>query len=122
MKFMIKMNLLVIFFFKVPPAVISLSKKKTIIEGRDLSVPCQAKPGNPNSTTIYWTKVDNTGFRQNSSILQLNKINRSSSGTYRCTAENHYSNGEKGTHSQNMVVDVLCEFHFTLFHNMFIVR
>lgn len=51
---------------------------------------------------------DNPGFRQNETTLQLYKIQRTSSGTYKCTAENNYSNGEKGTHIQTMVVNVLC--------------
>lgn len=65
-------------------------------------------PGNPRSTTVYWTKVENSGFRQNGHTLHVPNIQRTSSGTYRCTAENNYSNGEKGTHNQSMVVNVFC--------------
>lgn len=82
--------------------------QQNFIEGRDLSVTCQAAPGNPSSTTFYWTKVDNPGFRQNGATLRLYNIQRNSSGTYRCTAENNYNNGEKGAHSQTMVVKVQC--------------
>lgn len=89
-----------------PPLVNTLSNQN-IIEGRNLSVTCTATPGNPSSTVLYWTKVDNPGFRQNGAILQLYTIQRSNSGTYRCTAENNYYNGERGTHSQTMVVNVL---------------
>lgn len=88
------------------PPVVNLPSKKDIIEGRDLSFNCTATPGNPNFTTFYWTKVDNQGFRQNRSTLQLYNINRNSSGTYKCTAENTYKKGEKGMHNQNMKVDV----------------
>nr|XP_034303739.1 titin-like isoform X4 [Crassostrea gigas] len=88
-----------------PPNVYTM-RQQNKIEGRDLSVTCRATPGNPNSTTFYWTKVDNPGFRQNGSTLQLPNIQRTSSGTYRCTAENNYSNGERGTDSQAMVVNV----------------
>lgn len=88
-----------------PPTVIALFNQ-SIIEGRDLSVTCQASPGNPNSTTFYWTNVDNTGFRQYGPTLQFPNIQRTSSGTYKCTAENIYSNGRKGTHSQSMVISV----------------
>uniref|UniRef100_K1RBT9 Uncharacterized protein n=1 Tax=Magallana gigas TaxID=29159 RepID=K1RBT9_MAGGI len=77
--------------------------RRNIIEGRDLSVYCTATPGNPTSTTFYWT---NPGFRQNGSTLQLPNIQRTSSGTYRCTTENNYNNGEKGTDSQSMIVNV----------------
>eukprot|EP00105_Crassostrea_gigas_P023192 XP_011442941.1 PREDICTED: myelin-associated glycoprotein isoform X3 [Crassostrea gigas] len=85
-----------------PPTLITMSRRN-IIEGRDLSVYCTATPGNPTSTTFYWT---NPGFRQNGSTLQLPNIQRTSSGTYRCTTENNYNNGEKGTDSQSMIVNV----------------
>ncbi|XP_065933069.1 hemicentin-1-like isoform X2 [Magallana gigas] len=89
-----------------PPTVSALSRQD-IKEGRNLSVTCTATKGNPDSTTFYWTKVDNSVFRQNETTLQLYNIQRNSSGTYRCTAENNYNTGEKGTDSQSMVVDVL---------------
>lgn len=90
-----------------PPKVHMLSQQD-ILEGRNLSVTCKATPGNPSLTTFYWTKVDIQGFRQNGATLHIPNIQRNSSGTYRCTAENNYSNGEKGTHNQSMVVNVLC--------------
>lgn len=34
---------------------------------------------------------------------------RNSSGTYKCTAENSYHNGERGTHSQSFAVNVQCK-------------
>ncbi|XP_052691739.1 basement membrane-specific heparan sulfate proteoglycan core protein-like isoform X3 [Crassostrea angulata] len=89
-----------------PPTVHMLSQQD-ILEGRNLSVTCTATPGNPSSTTFYWTKVDNPGFRHNGSTLHLPNIQRTSSGTYRCTAENNYNNEEKGTDSQPMDVNVL---------------
>lgn len=81
---------------------------QSIIEGGDLSVTCRAIPGNPISTTFYWTKINNPGFRQNGTTLQLPNTQRNSSGPYRCKAENIYSNGEKGADSQSMEVNVLC--------------
>lgn len=92
----------------VPPKVKRLYQQD-IIEGRNLSVTCQATPGNPNFTTFYWTKVDNPGFSQKGSILQILNIQRNSSGTYTCTAENSYNNGEWGTHSQPLDVNVQCK-------------
>ncbi|XP_078310218.1 contactin-5-like isoform X2 [Crassostrea virginica] len=89
-----------------PPYVLLLARQNTI-EHEDLSVTCKAIPGNPNSTTFYWTNLSNPGFKQNFSELRLPHIQRNSSGTYRCTAENTYSNREKGTNSQDMVVNVL---------------
>lgn len=101
-------NELLVLYFIDPPTVIKLSKHY-IIEGRELIVKCQAKLGNPNITTFFWTKVDQPDFQQNRSTLQLPNIERSRSGIYICTAENNYSNGEKGTHSQLMDVIVFCK-------------
>lgn len=84
-----------------------------VIEGKDLLVTCQTTPGNPNSTSFYWTKVDNQGFKQNGSTLQVYNITRNSSGTYKCTAENTYKNGKKGIHSQKLKVDVQCKLDLT---------
>lgn len=84
--------------------------QQQIIEGRDLTVTCQDTPGNPSSTTLYWTKEGNPASRQNGATLELPNIDRSSSGTYKCTAENIYSNGENGSDSQSMEVHVYCEF------------
>lgn len=83
---------------------------KDIKEGDNLSVSCDATPGNPKSMTVYWTKVDDPGFRQNGIFLQLPYIHRNSSGTYKCTAENRYNNKENGTDNQTMLVNVLCKY------------
>lgn len=97
--------------------MVNTLSQQDIIEGRDISVTCTATPGNPSSTTFYWTKVDNSGFRQNGATLQLPDIQRTSSGTYRCTAENNYSNGEKGTDSQSMFINVLCKISRKCVHS-----
>nr|XP_022344647.1 hemicentin-1-like [Crassostrea virginica] len=89
-----------------PPYVLPLAKQH-FIEGKDLVVTCNATQGNPNSTAIFWSKSNDPGFRQTGTTLRLLNIHRNSSGTYKCTAENTYSNGAKGTNSQNMVIDVL---------------
>lgn len=92
-----------------PPTIKTLSQED-IIEGRRLSVTCRATPGNPGSTTYFWTKVNDTDFTQrNEATLLLPNIEKTSSGTYKCTAENSYSNEEKGTDSQSMVVNVQCK-------------
>lgn len=90
-----------------PPLVIALSDQD-IIEKRDLSVTCNATSGNPSSVTYLWTKVDDSRFLQKGPTLELYNIQRTSSGTYECTTENNYSNREKGTDSQSLVVNVQC--------------
>ena len=92
------------------PSVIHLAQKD-IIEAQNLFIICGANPGNPYLTIFAWTNVD-SGFKQNGSTLQLPNIQRNSSGTYQCTAENKYSNGAKGANSQTMVVNVLCRDFF----------
>lgn len=83
--------------------------QKDIIEGKNLSVTCLTNPGNPNATNFYWTKVNNSEFRQNKPTLHMPNIQRNSSGTYRCIAENNYDNGMKGRNNETMDVNVLCE-------------
>lgn len=98
-----------------PPKQIPLLQQN-IIEGQNLSVICNVTPGNPISTTFYWTKVDNPEFRQNGSALQLQDIQRTSSGTYNCTAQNTLTNGEFGTDNQIMVVNVQCKLNKSIFY------
>lgn len=93
--------------FTDPPLVENLSPKD-IIEGQNLSVVCEATDGNPSLTSIFWTKADNPSFKQDGATLDLPSIQRTSSGIYRCTAENTFFNGKKGTHTQSMVVNVQC--------------
>lgn len=91
-----------------PPFVNNLSRQD-IVEGKDFLVTCMATQGNPTFTTFFWTMVENQGFIRNGSILSFPKIKRTRSGTYRCTAENNYSNGNHGTDNQLMVVNVFCK-------------
>lgn len=112
-------------FFKDPPSVGNLTRNLDRIEGNSLSINCHANPGNPKNTTYYWTKVDNRGFIQNGSTLQLSNIQRNSSGTYICTAENSFYNGDKGKHNQSMFVNVLCKwkkifFRFNSFYDSYL--
>lgn len=89
-----------------PPTVKTLYQQD-ITEGENLSVTCQSNPGNPNATNFYWTKVNNSAFRQNKPTLHMPNIQRNSSGTYRCIAENNYDNGMKGRNNETMDVNVL---------------
>lgn len=84
--------------------------QQNVTEGTHFQIICNATPGNPTPISIVWTKEENTMFILKEPILQLSYINRTNSGTYRCTAENDYGNGKKGTHSQDMVVNVLCRY------------
>lgn len=99
--------------------MVNALSQQNITEGRNLSVTCQATPGNPSSTNVYWTKEDDQVFKQTEGTLKFPNINRISSGTYSCTAENIYSNGEMGTHIQSMVINVLCKYRYLVqYHDL----
>lgn len=103
--------------FKDPPAVKTMSQRN-ITEGDILKITCEADPGNPNSTMFIWSMEGSSEFTQNGATLQLPNIRRTSSGIYKCTAQNNYDDGQKGTDSQSVVVNVLCEFDTTLYHTI----
>lgn len=104
-----KKNYYLHYSFKDPPFVTNLTKQD-IEEGLPLSVICGAIPGNPINTSYFWTSEDNKDFIiQLGATLRLSNIQRNSSGIYKCTAENTYSDGKKGKHSMSMVVNVLCK-------------
>lgn len=105
----------------VPPRVNILSLKLQV-ENTNLSINCNATPGNPNTTRFLWTKVDDSTFRKNEATLQLPKIQRTSSGTYRCTAKNTYSNGQNGSHSGEIFINVLCKICSAVESSLFVVN
>lgn len=98
-----------VYFFYIDPPTVVPFLHQNIIEGVNFTVTCLAIPGNPNDTTFFWTMEDDSLFRGNGTTLHLPNLKRTSSGIYRCTAENLYGNGEKGTHSQSMILNVLCK-------------
>lgn len=89
------------------PPTVRTFWQQNIIEGRNLTVTCDVIPGNPNTTILFWTQEGNPLFRRKGATLLLPKIQRSSSGEYKCIAENIYSNGEKGRNNQSMILNVL---------------
>lgn len=106
--------------FVDPPFVHTLSPKN-IIEGGNISITCFADPGNPEPKTFFWTRVNIGSFRQNGTTLNLPNIQRNSSGNYKCTAVNMYNNGKKGSHSQIMVINVLCKLSPYSYQQIFIL-
>lgn len=91
------------------PPHVNFLPQQNIIEGRNLSVKCSTTFSNPSTTTFFWTKDDSPEFKVNGAILKIPFIQKNISGIYRCTAENIYSNLEKGSDSQSMVINVLCK-------------
>ena len=78
------------------------------VEHTNANVLCIFKPGNPNTTYVYWTKSGYSGVRGYGKTLVLNYISKTDSGTYSCIAENNYYSGGKGNDSQSFTIDVLC--------------
>ena len=88
-------------------------RQQKVIEGRALSVKCTVTSANPHPTSsqFTWQQVGGS-LTQNQQILNINSIQRSQAGTYRCTA----SNTMVPTHGQTVIgrksvtvgVDVLC--------------
>lgn len=100
----------------VDPPEVKILPKKTQIEHTNLSINCNTTPGNPNTTKFLWTKVDSPGFMQREANLLLPHIQKNSSGTYKCKATNTYRNGDTGTHSGEIVIDIQCKL-CSLFHH-----
>lgn len=71
------------------PPTVRPFRQQNIIEGRNLTVTCDVIPGNPIHTILFWTKESNP-FRQERATLLFPKIQRNSSGEYKCIAENIY--------------------------------
>lgn len=93
-------------YFTDPPKVNTMTQYD-IITGKDLTYNCPYIPGNPNTTTIFWTNEDR--FSQSGISLQIPNIQKTDAGTYICSAENRYNSSKKGNHSQSLIVNVLCE-------------
>ncbi|XP_022322959.2 contactin-3-like [Crassostrea virginica] len=89
-----------------PPVVSPIDDVKPV-EHTNANVLCIFKPGNPNTTYVYWTKSGYSGVRGAGKTLVLNYISKTDSGTYSCIAENNYYSGGKGNDSQSFTIDVL---------------
>ena len=95
-------------FYVVDPPVVSSIDDVQRVEHTRVNVRCIVTPGNPNTTSIYWTKSGYSGVRGTGTTFVLNNISRTDSGTYFCIAENTYKSGGKGEDQQSFIIDVLC--------------
>lgn len=98
------------FNYHLDPPIVHTLSRQDIVVNESSTVTCNATPGNPSSTTFYWTKEDDPFFGQDGATLKLNNVQKTSFGTYICSAENIYSNEAKGRDSQSMIINVLCKF------------
>ena len=83
------------------PSTIQPLQNKTITEGGNLNLSCNAS-GSP-SPVVSWVRIS-TGQRFDGSVLQLTNINRSEAKDYRCEASN-----ECGNASEAQNIDVQCK-------------
>ncbi len=86
--------------FSSVPSAIQPIQNKTITEGGNVTLSCQAT--GTRQQTVSWFKPD--GQRVDGSDLALTNINRNETGEYRCEASN-----ECGNASQTATIDVQCK-------------
>ena len=107
------MLLLCICFILVPAVLRSVSGDQTVREGLSIQLFCEAY-GEP-TPKITWTKMLEDG--SNSEVLYsgttwlIPNIDRTASGTYRCTAYNGFGDSD----SHKLKVNVTCKYMYDTF-------
>ena len=102
------LNSIVVRLLLVPAKLTNVISGKTVHEGSNLQLFCEAS-GNPKPN-ITWTKMLKDGSSSKvmhyGSTWNFTNINRNDSGTYKCTANNGFGNPV----SRAINVDVACEY------------
>ena len=98
----------------VPATVTGISGEKTVHEGSNLRLTCEAS-GKPD-VNVTWTKEKpgnqgNTGVLQVGKVLTITKVSRNDLGTFNCTAYNGFGEAD----SQTVHVNVTCEYALKTF-------
>ena len=98
-------------FFAVPVKLFNnVSVDRTVLESSDLQLYCEAS-GRP-APNITWIRVFENGsvsqVLHRTPAWNISSINRTDTGTYRCTANNGVGNPVSHTHT----VNVLCKNGF----------
>jgi len=92
----------------VPASLTNESPDQTVHEGSNLQLLCEAT-GKPTPNTT-WTRVLENDSKSEvlyqGPTLDFPNINRSASGTYRCTADNRFGNPV----SHEVKVNVTCKY------------
>ena len=83
------------------PSTIQPLQNKTITEGGNLNLPCNAFGTPP--PVVSWVRIS-TSQRFDVSVLQLTNVSRSEARDYRCEASN-----ECGNASEAQNIDVQCK-------------
>ena len=99
---MIKLLVLLVTCLFAVPSFIQPIQNKTIDEGENVTVSCNASGTPP--PMVSWIKVDSSE-RFDGSELVFTHINRSQAGEYRCEASN-----ECGNASETATIEVQCKY------------
>ncbi len=99
-------------FFTVAANLTNVSRDHTVREGSDIQLFCEAA-GRP-TPNITWSRVledgSNSEVLHNRSTWDFPNINRTASGTYRCTADNGIGNPVRHKVKVNVTCKYMCAF------------
>ncbi|XP_052806407.1 hemicentin-1-like [Mya arenaria] len=71
-----------------PPKLTRRTTPVVVIEGSNLSLSCDSKPGNPNATSFIWTSTEQPYRNTSGQCLTIQNISRTEEGVFTCVAEN----------------------------------
>ena len=101
-------------FVPLDPPTVKTMPDKVIKEGATLALTCEVTSANPLPNTYTWTKVGDEGFTQAGPVLTIHNIQRSHTGTYRCTATNTMvptiGGVQQGSDAKDIAVKVQCRY------------
>jgi hypothetical protein len=88
-----------------PPSTKLSSNSKTVKDGDNLQLTCEASGGNPTSYTYLWYYNNGDISNETTRGLYIKAVKFTQSGTYRCRASNSagYADAEIG-------IDILCKY------------
>ncbi|XP_052803536.1 uncharacterized protein LOC128233749 isoform X2 [Mya arenaria] len=96
-----------------PPKITNFTSNVEVLEGVNVSLICNATPGNPNITSYYWTTTNQTKQRIYDRYLFIQNISRTEEDVYTCLVQNSMDptgcQGVNGSDTASIHVDVQYE-------------
>ncbi|XP_052806405.1 hemicentin-1-like [Mya arenaria] len=71
-----------------PPKITRRTTPVVVLEGSNISLSCDSKPGNPNVTSLSWTSTEQPYRDTSDQYLIIQNISRTEEGVFTCFAEN----------------------------------